>query len=72
MAGIAVIGESARTRAYVLAGCQVLPADDAAAAIRAWELLPADTGLVILTATAAATLAERRAHSTVLTVVMPA
>jgi hypothetical protein len=71
MATVAVLGESALTRGYVIAGCHVLPADDAAAARRAWAGLPENTSLVILTPAAAAALSGQRAASPILTAVMP-
>lgn len=71
MGAVAVIGEAAKTNGYVLAGSRVLVAEDAPAARAAWHGLPADTSLVILTAAAAVALADQRAASPILTVVMP-
>jgi vacuolar-type H+-ATPase subunit F/Vma7 len=49
---IFAIGERERVRALALAGVQVLPADDAEAARAAWQALPEEFGLVILTTSA--------------------
>ena len=46
------IGERECVRALALAGVRVVPADDAEAARAAWEALPAEFGLVILTTAA--------------------
>jgi vacuolar-type H+-ATPase subunit F/Vma7 len=54
--GVAVIGEEPLVRGFGLAGALVLPAADPTAARAAWSALPAEVAVVILTATAAATL----------------
>jgi vacuolar-type H+-ATPase subunit F/Vma7 len=71
MGTVAVLGEPALTRGYVIAGCHVLTADDAPAARRAFDSLPEDTSLVILTPAAAAALSGHRRVSSILTAVMP-
>jgi vacuolar-type H+-ATPase subunit F/Vma7 len=52
MTRVAVIGAGEQIRGFVLAGVHVAAADDADAARAAWRDLPADVGLVILTAAA--------------------
>ena len=56
MASVAVIGEESRVRGYALAGAIVLPAQGNDAVRAAWSTLPADVGLVLLTAAAARVL----------------
>jgi vacuolar-type H+-ATPase subunit F/Vma7 len=56
VSGIVVIGAPARIRQYAMAGATVLAADGPAQVIAAWNELPTDTGLVILTADAAEAL----------------
>jgi vacuolar-type H+-ATPase subunit F/Vma7 len=60
MTRIVAIGERERVRGFALAGVHVAAADDADAARAAWGELPADVGLVILTAAAHAALALER------------
>jgi len=59
MATAAVIGEALAVEGYALAGAIVHAADTRAEATAAWEALPPDTALVIMTARAAAWLADR-------------
>lgn len=54
---IVAIGERERMRGFALAGVEVLVADDAIDARRAWDALPGDVSLVILSATAHRALA---------------
>jgi vacuolar-type H+-ATPase subunit F/Vma7 len=54
---IVALGESARVEGYALAGVTVLPTDDVGAQA-AWRTLPDGTGLVLLTAAAAAALRD--------------
>ncbi len=61
MSRIAAIGESELIDGYGLAGAQVLPAADAAAARRAWEALGEDVGLLVLSPTAGEALASELA-----------
>ena len=71
MSRAAVIGEALRVQGYALAGAAVYPAEDRDEALAAWRALPADTAVVVLTARAAAGLAEEsRQRRDVLTVVM--
>jgi vacuolar-type H+-ATPase subunit F/Vma7 len=72
MARAAVIGETSRVQGYALAGAVVCAADDAAQVRAAWQSLPADIEVVIVTATAAAVLGgELTARPLPLAVVMP-
>jgi vacuolar-type H+-ATPase subunit F/Vma7 len=56
---VAVIGEEVLVRGFGLAGARVLPAEDPAAVRAAWQELPGEVVLVILTRPAAAALAGR-------------
>lgn len=68
----AVIGESARTAGFALAGALVLAAENAGEARAAWAGLPPDVAVVVLTPRAAAWLdTVPRARRDVLPVVMP-
>jgi len=73
MSRIVALGEREQIAGFALAGVPVAAADDPDAALAAWQALPSDVGLVILTAAAHVALApvlsgdERR-----LWVVMPA
>ncbi|WP_127783691.1 V-type ATP synthase subunit F [Rhodococcus sp. X156] len=60
MGRVAVIGQRTACVGYALAGATVLAAEDDAAVRHAWRQLPADVELVLLTAAAAAALAELR------------
>ncbi|MFC0597874.1 V-type ATP synthase subunit F [Streptomyces palmae] len=69
---MAAIGEQVRVCGFALAGVSVFAAEDAPAVREAWRRLPADTGLVILTASAAAALDPAALEGTrPLTAVMP-
>ena len=59
MSAAAAIGEHVWLAGYALAGVQVHPAEDRAAADEAWERLPADVACLILTPAAHAALAAR-------------
>ena len=69
MSRIAVLGESPRIDGWALAGAVVLPAAGADAVQQAWEALPADVEVVVLTPGAAGALGERVGDR--LTVVLP-
>jgi vacuolar-type H+-ATPase subunit F/Vma7 len=56
MSQIVAIGESERLRGFAMAGVRVIAADDSASARVAWDALPADVALVILTTAARAAL----------------
>ncbi len=72
MGRVAVIGEGTAVAGYALAGALVLPAEDAPAVRAAWDRLPDDVDVVVLTAAAGDALGPRR-HTTrpPLAVVMP-
>jgi vacuolar-type H+-ATPase subunit F/Vma7 len=53
MASVAVIGEETLVRGYALAGAHVLAADTPDQVRAAWQRLPEDVAVVILTAAAA-------------------
>jgi vacuolar-type H+-ATPase subunit F/Vma7 len=72
MSQAAVIGESARTAGFALAGALVFPAESHDEARAAWSALPADVAVLVLTPRAAAWLgAAPRTRPEVLLVVMP-
>ncbi len=56
MSRVAAIGDPARLGGYALAGADVHAASDAVEVRSAWERLPADVGLLILTPEARAAL----------------
>lgn len=62
VATAAVIGEELAVEGYALAGCVLLPADNPDELNSAWQALPPDTVLLILTDSAASWLAERLAQ----------
>jgi vacuolar-type H+-ATPase subunit F/Vma7 len=69
---VAVIGEAVRVEGFTLAGATVLVAEDADAVRRTWASLPGDVAVVLLTAKAAAALAEEATlREGVLSAVMP-
>lgn len=53
MTRVLAMGETLAMQGFVLAGVDTLPADGSEALLRAWTSLPADAGIVILTASAA-------------------
>ena len=66
-----VIGEVLAVQGYALAGAAIRAVDGPDEAAAAWDALPPSTALVIMTATAAAWLADRlEQHPDVLTAVM--
>ena len=71
MSRIAAIGESELVDGFGLAGVEVLPAPDAAAARRAWAEVEGDVGLLILTpaSEAALTLDLAEAHGVIWAVI---
>jgi vacuolar-type H+-ATPase subunit F/Vma7 len=54
MSRAAVLGESARTAGFALAGALVFPAESQDEARAAWSSLPADVAVLVLTPRAAA------------------
>jgi len=72
MSAMAAIGRRERVRGFALAGVEVLPAADEAAARAAWAALPSGTAVVILTPDAQAALrVELAAAPSVLAAVLP-
>ena len=69
MSTVAVIGISAQVAGFTLAGARVFPADSAAQARVAWQALPDDVAVVILTKDAADAVGTE--HTDRLTVVLP-
>jgi vacuolar-type H+-ATPase subunit F/Vma7 len=59
MSTVVALGELVAIRGYGLAGVTLEPADDEAAVERAWERLPDDVSLLIVTRQAEAVLRER-------------
>lgn len=69
---VAVLGEPIRTAGYRLAGAELLMATTADEVRRQWSDLPAEVGIVLLTASAAEALgADRLGAAEVLTAVLP-
>ena len=71
MSGIVAIGEERQVAGYALAGATALAADDETQARAAWESLPPDTALVLLSATAYAALRDAVRERPLLWVVLP-
>ena len=68
---VAAIGEPERVAGYGLAGAALYPASDPATVEAAWAALPPDTGLLILSRSAAAVLSSRLAELEVVWVEVP-
>ncbi len=69
---LVAIGEAVRVEGFALGGATVLVAEDPAAVRRAWESLPSDVAVVVLTPKAAAALADGSVPvEGVLTAIMP-
>ena len=71
MGAVVVLGEQALVGGYALAGAVVMPAEGTAQTRQAWQNLPSDTTLVILTVAAARSLREEIRHADSLIAVMP-
>jgi vacuolar-type H+-ATPase subunit F/Vma7 len=71
MSRVAAIGRSTRLAGYALAGVEVLDVRDAAATRAAWEGLPPDVAVVLLTAEARRALPDPLLPSWRLRVVLP-
>jgi vacuolar-type H+-ATPase subunit F/Vma7 len=71
MSRVFVVGEEVRVAGFALAGASIVPAEGADAVRRAWQALPADVEVVILTPAAAAALEDAPAPPTRLRLVMP-
>jgi vacuolar-type H+-ATPase subunit F/Vma7 len=56
---IAAIGERARIDPFALAGVLITPANDADSMLAAWEALPAEVGVVVLTPAAYGALSSK-------------
>jgi len=67
---VVVIGEPALVAGYAMAGATTMPAHGPGEVRQAWDALPSDTTLVILTAAAAGAVADRVSEAP-LTAVMP-
>jgi vacuolar-type H+-ATPase subunit F/Vma7 len=69
---VAALGEPIRVQGFALAGALSVAAEEPEAVRRAWESLPHDVVVVVLSPAAAGALGERRrARRGILTVVMP-
>ena len=68
---VVAIGEPGLLEGYALAGVAVIDAGDDHAVQRAWEELPADVGLVLLSAASHCALAERLSERPLLWAVLP-
>jgi vacuolar-type H+-ATPase subunit F/Vma7 len=72
MSGVAAIGERERVRGFAFAGVHVSTAEDPQAVREAWQALPADVAVLILTPAAHAALeVELEGRDQLLRVVMP-
>lgn len=72
MARAAVIGETCRVEGFALAGAVVYPAEDEAGVRSAWQSLPPEVQVVVVTARAAGWLGDDlTARPGLLPVVMP-
>lgn len=71
MSRIVAIGEEERLIGYGIAGVVVVPADDPSAVVAAWDGPARSAGLVLLTPSARAALAERLDDRRVLWEVVP-
>jgi vacuolar-type H+-ATPase subunit F/Vma7 len=69
---VAAIGEEVAVQGFGLAGVLVVPADDPEGVLAAWQSLPAQVVVVILTPAAERAVPQRPAGELPLTVVMPA
>jgi vacuolar-type H+-ATPase subunit F/Vma7 len=73
MGRIVVLGDAAAVDGFALGGATVISAADPEAVRRAWETLPADAAVVVLTASASAVLGApaRARRPDLLTISMP-
>jgi len=62
VARVAIIGEALRIEGFALAGAVVCPAEDHEEAYAAWQSLPRDVAVVVLTQAAAACLTGQLAQ----------
>ena len=68
---VAAIGAELEVQGFSLAGALVRPAHTDAEVLAAWQSLPAEVSVVVLTAAAARAVPARRAADRPLTVVLP-
>jgi vacuolar-type H+-ATPase subunit F/Vma7 len=68
---VAAIGEQIHVEGFALAGAVACPAENPDEVLAAWRSLPPDVAVVILTPSAAGTIAPPEPGSLPLTVVMP-
>jgi vacuolar-type H+-ATPase subunit F/Vma7 len=59
MSRIAALGERSRIQGYSIAGVEAVAVDTADDTVTAWQMLPRDVAVLILTPQAAAVLADR-------------
>ncbi len=71
MGTVAAIGERIKVAGLAVAGVAVVPAEQPEGVRRAWESLPADVALVILTPAAARALGPAALEGDRLTAVLP-
>ena len=71
MGRVVAIGEPGSLEGFALAGATVVTAGDPTAVRRAWEELPEDVSLVLLTESAADTLRELLGSGEILHAVVP-
>ena len=71
MSRVAAIGAEEQLAGYSLAGVDVLPVETADAAVRVWDDLPDDVGLILMTSSVAAALGPRVRERSVLWAVLP-
>ncbi len=71
MSAVCAIGEEVLLEGYALLGVSLLPAEDAVAARAAWESLPGEAQLVVLTPKARAALGKHLHGRDLLVVVLP-
>jgi vacuolar-type H+-ATPase subunit F/Vma7 len=71
VSAVVAIGERAQLEGYALAGVEVIDAGDGSAVQRAWDELPADVRLVLLSPAAHAALAAQLSQRPLLWLVVP-
>jgi vacuolar-type H+-ATPase subunit F/Vma7 len=71
MSKVVAIGDELSLLGYGLAGAEVVPAEDENAVRLAWNALPSDLGLLVLTATAAGSLQRELEGTDLLWVALP-